>query len=597
MELTIGILLDTPDERKLIRSFLAASLSNPEQLRQLQAKATMSVTRATDEGIVRFSNWLLDSLAAADFLYSGEIRTSWFGGVSNEVRQTYSFRVSDQLHHLVSGTRGGERMWKGPLPRHVAGTMQPFAIFEGFDEKQRAAVMNLLTVDGAPDVDLMPADQLIGVIAESGSVLQAHPLSMNDPDAPAHHELARASRGASSQRGLIVGIRWILGTLLSQSLVLTRNQRVPYVGPIDYSADEVTGKILPSIWEQAVPLELYRLKTGRGLAKQKFLAIQGAFKALLGQGQELDIEMVHHVSPLRLDVRITDTSGEASLAMHGAGTWEAVMLSTLLLESEGRVIVLDEPAANLHPNVQRRLGSLVRASAGQVFIATQSPYLLPPQSGLVEQIVVLRKDGGHSRVHQSPETWAYEGRLDREVRNASGAAAFFFADGVIVVEGPSESAAIYEWFISSGVAGGKAPEELNLTIHPASGESAIPFYLEFMRAFAIPGAVICDGDALQTGSVLRRYLSPLLERAPETTFEAVSTIAADYGVFTYNRGFTGDFESVPEIAVFLGDGTHGRKPASALAAARAIACPPDVMSALRRALAYVQEGKVSGRHS
>jgi hypothetical protein len=475
--------------------------------------------------------------------------------------------------------------------------MQPFTIFEGLEDQHRAAVLRLLTEDTAPDVEVMHADKLVGLIAESGTALQVSPLSMNDPDAPAHQELTKASGGASSQRGLLVGIRWILGTLLSQSLVFTRNQRVPYVGPIDYSTDEVTGKNVPAVGEQGIPLELYRLKTGRGPGKQKFLAIQEAFKALLGQGQELDVEAVHQVSPLRLDVRITDASGEASLAMHGAGTWEAVMLSTLLLESEGKIILLDEPAANLHPSVQRRLGGLARASKGQVFIATQSPYLLPPRPGLVKQVLLLRKDGAQSRIHQSPDVWANEGRLDRELMNTSGAAALFFAAGVILVEGPSEAAAIYEWFISSGVANSRAPEELNLTIHPAAGESSIPFYLEFMRAFAIPGAVICDGDALQTGAVLRRYLGPLIDRLPDTTFQAVSTTASHNGIFTYNRDFTGDFESVPEIAAFLSESSHGGKPASALAAALALPCPPDVVSALKRALAYVQGGKAAGRQS
>jgi len=62
-----------------------------------------------------------------------------------------------------------------------------------------------------------------------------------------------------------------------------------------------------------------------------------------------------------IEPTVIDGYGERPVEFSGAGVQEALVLSTLLPGAAGQLVVLDEPAVNLEPTVQRRLIGKLRA--------------------------------------------------------------------------------------------------------------------------------------------------------------------------------------------------------------------------------------------
>jgi len=94
---------------------------------------------------------------------------------------------------------------------------------------------------------------------------------------------------------------------------------------------------------------------------------------------------------------------EVSLRYSGAGTWEALVLSALLVlarEGGSGLLVLDEPALNLHPS-RRVLAEVIRAAraGAQAVLVTHSPYLVPVPEDISDlgRISRFRLEAGSTR--------------------------------------------------------------------------------------------------------------------------------------------------------------------------------------------------------
>ena len=76
-----------------------------------------------------------------------------------------------------------------------------------------------------------------------------------------------------------------------------------------------------------------------------------------------------------------------------------------------RVLVLDEPATNLHPAWQRIVRSRMGARYGQCLLVTYSPYLVP-SDGREElgSIARLSASTGATRVHRIADSELDDGR-------------------------------------------------------------------------------------------------------------------------------------------------------------------------------------------
>jgi hypothetical protein len=89
------------------------------------------------------------------------------------------------------------------------------------------------------------------------------------------------------------------------------------------------------------------------------------------QIMELERDPAHPREPLQLRVRDTDFVGEVSLMGHGLQMWLQIVWF-LARAPKGATVVLDEPDVYMHPDLQRRLLTLVRRQFKQLVVATHS---------------------------------------------------------------------------------------------------------------------------------------------------------------------------------------------------------------------------------
>lgn len=371
-----------------------------------------------------------------------------------------------------------------------------------------------------------------------------------------------------------------------------------------FSREEVAKPDIDLDDERQIPLLLYRLKNGNFAERSRFQRIQKSFGKLAGEDLSFDINARHENNEqpaLSIDIRVTDPEGEIPLAYHGAGIWETLMLSTILDESEGRIISLDEPASNLHPGMQHKVMETLRNAPGQFIVVTHSAHMLPTRTDDFRKVRRMQKDstGTHIRsignsAHLLPE------RLEQELNTSSDVAGLLFASGVILVEGATETGALIEWLPKSIAGQGRTFADRNLALYSVGGKSNFPFYLRFLTAFDIPWVVICDGDALPPDRN-RNYLLwnalkelHLIENTPSyVSFEALKANAEIAGVYTANTSPDEDFECILEIKQCLEDPNFSGPSKSDVRKGRYIAqhipCPQEVEEVLQHVLQQLGE--------
>jgi hypothetical protein len=169
---------------------------------------------------------------------------------------------------------------------------------------------------------------------------------------------------------------FVLSSLLRRGLVLTDNRRLPLKARFSY---EELGQPAELRDGADVAAELYRLKIGDARDRGRFEQVRATFRGLTGR--VLDVRARHVpadgqdpgmlIEPVVVDGRI-----ERPVEFSGAGVQEALLLSILVDDEPGRVLVLDEPAVNLEATVQRRLLRRVRGP-GQCLVITHHADLVP----------------------------------------------------------------------------------------------------------------------------------------------------------------------------------------------------------------------------
>jgi energy-coupling factor transporter ATP-binding protein EcfA2 len=345
-------------------------------------------------------------------------------------------------------------------------------------------------------------------------------------------------------------------------------------------------------WEPStLPLRLFRLKNGDGSERQRFERIRRTFETF-APGRRLDVRfeavMPRNGSPQppladyvgaeqpttepNPEFAITVVIGEGSeeepwelsVTLTGAGVWEALVLAEAVADSDDRLVVLDEPALNLHPAWQRLLAAKVREAPGQFLVITHSPYLVSIErpedlAGLVRlarsnSATTLRR---YSSAADGVIPDELRSRIIREFSLSADARALLFAAGAILVEGETELGTLPLWFEQSETARTLGtPGQLHLGFFSVGSEKNFTPVLALLVALGIPWAIVCDGgpfradmggshifrQVLNAGardSTLRAFVETRLG-VDETdfTFEEIVSVGRDHGVFTLARGWT-----------------------------------------------------------
>lgn len=307
--------------------------------------------------------------------------------------------------------------------------------------------------------------------------------------------------------------------------------------------------------------------------------------------------------------------------MHGAGTWEALVIAEALAEAADRLVILDEPAVTLHPTWQRALRSRLSEAPGQFLVITHSADLVPMEDadGLAS-LVRIENETGQSRAHCFDRSSLPDdevSRITREFALSADAVSLLFARGVILVEGETKLGALPAWFKTCAAGTGcKSPADLDLGFWSVGGDRNFRTYVAVLRALAIPWVLICDGAAFDVekrqknphifDQILKAKVdAPDLDRFLERlntgkqkrvmngeVFTEERELGERYGIFTLARGWkTADkaartpndesFEAFVEaVAPGMLDQAEAEVGGSKVRRGRwlgtNVACPPDV---------------------
>ena len=208
------------------------------------------------------------------------------------------------------------------------------------------------------------------------------------------------------------------------------------------------------------------------------------------------------------------------------------------------ILCIEEPELYLHPHFQRTFMSTLRQIAGsenQVIYSTQSNYFV--NVAYFDEVCVMRRIQAENGFESYPTQLSIKDLIeDLKVRKGVDASeggireqyynAFnlmvnegFFADKVIIVEGPSErySLPYYSLALRFDL------DRNNIAIVQSDGKGQMDRLLRVFNGFKIPTYVIFDGDKENSDPEVKRKTLELLELLgkPVDRIEDVQTMTTD----------------------------------------------------------------------
>jgi ABC-type molybdenum transport system ATPase subunit/photorepair protein PhrA len=364
--------------------------------------------------------------------------------------------------------------------------------------------------------------------------------------------------------GLSSVLRRILDTKVS---IASSDLRGPFGGghdllpqPLVFPVDEMAA--VPSSRNPSqLPLRLFRLKNGNRAQRDTFNRIRALFTKLT-HGSDIDLVSTFLTSTttpaatetsVAITLTVRPTIGSASdlelpIQFTGAGRWEALLLAEAIVGSEGRFVILDEPALNLGPGWQGLVLREIEQASGQFLVITHSAYMVPDGPSDQSRVVRFALTAGATEARRSPTFDELRKAKLAKALSSSDARSLFFASAIVLTEGETEFGALPVWWRKSDL--NRPPESLNLVVFAVTGDTYFETYVRFAEAYDIPWAIVCDGKALKPGT---KGVIAQLRRAGTTprppnlaaaaTFEDAARAAAQHGVFTLATDWTDNAEA------------------------------------------------------
>ena len=223
------------------------------------------------------------------------------------------------------------------------------------------------------------------------------------------------------------------------------------------------------------------------------LSIHNKEQQVLFDTSAMDIEQV--IS----NVSISSKHQDRRLVIGGEGRINQIYLSLwatqnqqTAVSNEVSIICIEEPEAYLHPHQQRELAAyLARTLSGQVILTSHSPFIVSEFSP--NSIIRLYKDqNSRTLVASDGCSQAIEDGFEGlGYRMSVLPAEAFFADYVILVEGPSEEM-LYKTLASQI---GIDLDRLNISVLCVNGVDFVT-YIKILDAMAIKWSVRTDNDEI-----------------------------------------------------------------------------------------------------
>lgn len=231
-------------------------------------------------------------------------------------------------------------------------------------------------------------------------------------------------------------------------------------------------------------------------------------------------------------------------------------MCTLIASRNEQIIILDEPAMNMHVTMQKALLNEIQASqSNQYIVVTHSPILISPNAILKTSRFFLHQ--GHTcraafdRSSLSDEELS---KLEKELRRSTDARAVLFSRGVILVEGETEQGVLAVWFEKQF---GISLESKDFVIYNVGGDKSFGRFVQYLHQFHIPWTIICDGkvigDCISAGArprIVRQLDKAGIPDLPNCDGKNFLQLRQDLevcGVFTHAEDIDNEIEALQVV--------------------------------------------------
>jgi hypothetical protein len=244
------------------------------------------------------------------------------------------------------------------------------------------------------------------------------------------------------------------------------------------------------IAEQASPVEVLQIKSS-GI---------GTGTAPTDAGQGTTSRLVHH-----LQIEVVEGGLPFPIEYSAAGVYELLLLTSAIVRNRDKVILLDEPAQNLHPTMQNRLLSLVNESIAtyhnQFLIVTHSPYFV--SASTLDTTWRFQRENGTThainmgvllkQLREVDQTKVLTKMVDTNVRS------LLFSRGVVLVEGPSDKIVVEKVDQALSLSNKSCDlQKKEWGVVDIGGKNSMGTFLKLCSLLHLPRVVVVDYDSLMS---------------------------------------------------------------------------------------------------
>ena len=622
-------------EQRLLCTFLANVLCDQQEIQQIVTTATQR--NLDPNNLRRFAAWVQEQLHPdrISWFFRGRLVVTHVGRQGWQCRyEALPGKPEFRVDLTGAGVLFGQAEHNPQAATQNSGPL--FVVWRtSLTEQQREQLDNGLTGAtpeiGFPVPDLSRLPEWIS--SQQGVALQlADQMQIVEPTTLATRRAFTSMAQLSLEPGRPLGMRSVFQRILEQALVFTDNVRlVPqrsfiardlFTQPLDLSSGEQLARFL------------FCKKMGDSRNRQQYDDVRDLFSRMTGRQFDVVLHPVdsgrsqprmpigqHQVdsSPgqqpdISLELVTSSAWGDIPLEFSGAGVAEALFLSAILAGSSGQVVLLDEPALNLSPTMQTTLlnevlalASLPEGERSQFLVNTHAPSLVPPDA--IDRVSRFTLQDGHTiRRALNVQEISQDERSNfrRLLRGNLTARALLFSRAVLLLEGETELAALPVWCPDL--------ESHNIALYVVGGADHFVGPLKFVQHFAIPWAIIGDGEVLWDLRQQRRPSGPQvnINAILATCNESLPPIPDDpgkniqafvqwrqsleaYGIFTLANSASEGFEKAlqPDIPPDLWEFAKTQFGANKIVRGRFIAencpCPKKVAELIRSVLCYLRK--------
>jgi predicted ATPase len=388
-------------EKYFLATFFVAAFLNERVIQQAVQNRPRGGPPFSPESLARFSSQQASSVKLEDFawLYKGRLVAS-FDGL--RWHTYFESRPGEPPFFLsLSSSRGnsvffGHRQsrpwhdgslfgaWVASLDSEPDPTDldKPAQVPRQTPEKD--AVLDLFAANAEGEVPSPNFGSLPGYVIPTAGVS----LLVEAPTQTAleSHRLFAHHAGITLDSGRFYDTRWVFQRILEHSLIFTDNLRQP--PRYEYSLDELSADDIDIASGVMLPLFLFHLKNGGVDANRNpHDDVKSLFQTLTNRTFDVTVRRDANSARqsredrgLLLDITIGSGSVAVPLEYGGAGIAESLYLSAVIEGADQRILMLDEPASNLHPLVQTKLlQELDARTQSQCIVITHSPILISPE--------------------------------------------------------------------------------------------------------------------------------------------------------------------------------------------------------------------------